>query len=291
MNKAIVIVAAAVLLFVTVAVPVFPQEQVSFKLLGGLVQVQGDDYNKGVLGAYAYARDTSASIEGGYRRLKSGWDFQAEIVNYWGSHIGVGIGGGYYRVTNTSGVTGTASGIGPAVSFSSTYTPKISVIPFFINVHYKVRLGPSFGLDVFAGPVFQVVQFGFKREDTSNYGSLEELETFNASDTALGLQGGLSFSIRVSRWLALIADGFYRSSKVSNIKGNWFLNTTTTSGTVTRSSSSYYFWTYNDTQGSVYPRFGFFDSSGLTGENISGARKAGLNLSGLAAMVGLKLSI
>jgi len=289
MNKAVVIAVAAAFLFVVV--PAFPQEQVSFKLLGGLARVQGDDYNKGILGAYDFARDTSDSISGGYKKLESGWDFQAEIVNYWGAHIGVGIGGGYYRVTNTSGVTGTAPVVGPVYSFSSTYSPKISVIPFFINLHYKIQLGPTFGLDVFAGPVFQVVQFGFKREATSSLDSLEEFETFNASDTALGLQGGLSFSLRILRRIALVAEGFYRSSKVSNIKGNWFLNTTTTSGTVTQSDSSYYYWYYNDTQGLVYPRFGFFDSAGPTGENISGARKAGLNLSGLAAMIGLKFSL
>jgi hypothetical protein len=289
MNKAVVIAAAAALLFV--AVPAFPQEQVSFKLLGGLARVQGDDYNKGLLGAYDFARDTSDSISGGYKKLEGGWDFQAEIVNYWGSHVGVGIGGGYYRVTNTSGVTGTASPVGPVYSFSSTYTPKISVLPFFINVHYKIELGPSVGLDIFAGPVFQVVQFGFRREDTTTYDLLEELETFNASDTALGFQGGLSLSLRILRGIAFVAEGFYRSSKVSNIKGNWFLNTTTTSGTVTQSDSSYYFWSYDDTQGSVYPRFGFFDSGGPTGEEISSARKAGLNLSGLAAMIGLKFSL
>jgi hypothetical protein len=289
MNKAVVITAAAALLFV--AVPAFSEEQVSFKLLGGLARVQGDDYNKGILGAYDFARDTSDSISGRYKKLESGWDFQAEIVNYWGSHVGVGLGGGYYRVTSTSGVTGTSPAIDPVYSFSSTYTPKISVLPFFINVHYKIQLGPSFGLDIFAGPVFQVVQFGFRREATSDLDALEELETFNASDTALGLQGGLSFNWRILRGISLVAEGFYRSSKVSNIKGNWFLNTTTTSGTVTQSDNSYYLWFYEDNQDSVYPRFGFFDSGGPTGGGVSGARKADLNLSGLAAMIGLKFSL
>jgi hypothetical protein len=292
MKKAMLIASAAALLVASAASPAFPQEQVSFKLLGGLAGVQGDDYNKGVVGAAQYAKDTSDFLTGGYKKLKSGQDFQAEIVNYWGSHIGVGIGGGSYRVTNTSGVLGgTGSVSNPTYRFDSTYTPKVSVIPFFVNLHYKVRLASRIGLDVFAGPVFQVVQFGFQREATSSLNSLSELETFNASDTAIGLQGGLSLSFRILRGIALVADGFFRSSKVSNIKGNWFLNSTSSSGTVTSSSSSYYLWYYKDTLGSVYNRIGFFDSSGPAGEGVSGARKADLNLSGLVVMIGLKFSI
>jgi hypothetical protein len=291
MKKAVLIASAAALFVAAATSPAFPQEQVSFKLLGGLVGVQGDDYNKGVAGAFQYARDASDSLTGGYKNLRSGRDFQAEIVNYWGSHIGIGIGGGFYRVTNTSGVTGAASVPDPTYQFSSTYAPKVSVIPFFINLHYKVRLASRLGLDLFAGPVFQVVQFGFRREATSSLNSLSELETFNASGTTLGLQGGLSLSFRIIRGIALVADGFFRSSKVSNITGNWFLNSTSSSGTVTSSSSSYYLWYYNDTAGSVYNRIGFFDSSGPAGEGVSGARKADLNLSGLTAMIGLKLSL
>lgn len=290
MKKAVLIASAAALMFVA-AVPAFPQEQVSFKLLGGLARVQGDDYNKGVLGAYQYTKDTSDTLSGGYDRLRSGKDFQAEIVNYWGAHLGVGIGGGYYRVTSTSGLAGTAPVAGPVYSFSSAYTPKVSVIPFFINVHYRTRLASRIEVDVFAGPVFQVIQFGFRREAASTLDSLSELETFNASGTALGLQGGISLSFRIVRGVSLVADGSHRLSKMSNLKGNWFLNRTTTSGTVTSSNSSYYLWYYDDTQGSVYPRIGFFDSAGPTGGSISGARKAELNLSGLVAMIGVKFSI
>jgi hypothetical protein len=289
MKKAIAIAAAAVLL--AAAAPAFSQEQVAFKLLGGLVRMQGDDYNKGILGAYQLARDTSDSLSGGYEKLTSGWSFQAEIVNYWGSRVGVGIGGGFYRVTKTSGVTGTASVPDPTYQFSSNYTPKISTIPFFLNIHYRFHVAPRIGLDVFAGPVFQIVQYGFRREATSSLNALSELETFNASDTALGLQGGITVGFRIVRGVTLIAEGFYRSSKVSNIKGNWFLNQTTTSGTVTSSSNSYYLWSYNLTAGSVYPLVGYFDANGPAAEGISSARKATIDLSGPVVMIGFKFSL
>jgi hypothetical protein len=291
MKKIIGIASAAALLLVAGA-PAFGQQQVAFKLLGGLAWMQGDDYNTGILGAYRLAKDTSDSLTGGYGQLSGGWILQAEIVNYWGSHIGVGIGGGFYRMSGASGVAGVASVPDPTYQFTSVYTPKISVIPLFINLHYKFRMTERVGADVFAGPVFQVAQYGFRRQATSSLNSLSELETFNASDTALGLQGGLTLSIRIVRGITLIAEGFYRAGRVSDIKGNWFLNSTTSSGTVTTSSNAYYVWAYDLTSGgTLYPRIGYFDANGPTGPGVSNPRKAGLNLSGPAVLIGFKFGI
>lgn len=290
--KNIIGIASAAALLLAAGAPAFCQQQVAFKLLGGLAWMQGDDYNPGVLGAYRLAKDTSDSLTGGYGQLSGGWTLQAEIVNYWGSHIGVGIGGGFYRMTGTSGVTGTVSLPDPTHQFTSVYAPKISVIPFFINLHYKFRVTERIGADVFGGPVFQVAQYGFRREATSSLNSLSELETFNASDTALGLQGGLTFSFRIVRGITLIAEGLYRSGKVSNIKGNWFLNSTTSSGTVTTSSNAYYVWSYDLTSGgTVYPEIGYFDANGPTGEGVTNPRKGALNLSGPSILIGFRFGI
>lgn len=291
MKKIIAIASAAALLLVA-GTPALGQQQVAFKLLGGRASMQGDDYNTGVLGAYRLVKDTSDSLTGGYGQLSAGWTLQAEIVNYWGSHVGVGIGGGFYRMTGTSGVAGTASVPDPTYQFTSVYTPKISVIPLFVNLHYKFRVTERVGADVFTGPVFQVAQYGFRREATSTLNSLSELETFNASDTALGLQGGLTLGFRIVRGITLIAEGFYRSGRVSNIKGNWFLNSTTPSGTVTTSSSAYYLWAYDFTSGgTVYPQIGYFDANGPAGPGITNPRKAGLNLSGPSVLVGFRFGI
>jgi len=288
MRRTAWILAAAALIAV---VPAYSQEQVTFKLMGGIASVNGEDYNSGVLGAYRYALDHSATLTGSYAALSTGGNLQAEIVNYWGPHFGVGVGGAYYRLANTSGIEGTAPAAGPVYGFTSSYAPKFSVIPLFINFHYRVSLKPGLHLDAFAGPVFQIMQFGFTREATSTLDDLAETETFNASDTTLGIQGGLSASWRLWRWVSVVADGFYRSGTVSNIKGNWFLTRTTTAGTETSSSNSYYYWYYDDSQGGLYPRTGFFDADGPAGDNVSGARKANINLSGMVILAGLKFSL
>jgi hypothetical protein len=284
-------VASAAALILMAAWPAFAGEQISFKLLGGLARIQGDDYNAGILGAYELARDTSDSVSGSYEKLGNGWIFQGEIVNSWGPHFGVGLGGGYYRMSNTAGISGVASVPDPSYTFASTYAPKVSVIPLFLNVHYLTGITPAVSLDLFAGPVFEIVQFGFARNATSSLDSLSETETFNASGTALGFQGGLDVGFRVVRGVTLVAEGLYRAAKLTDLSGNWFLTSTTSSGTVTQSNSSYYLWSYDYTAGGVYHRIGFFDSNGPSGDGISGARKARLNLSGLVALVGVRFSI
>ncbi len=270
--------------------PALGQEKVAFKLMGGIASINGEDYNGGALGAYRFALDNSATLSGSYKTLSSGANFQAEIINYWGANFGVGIGGGYYRLSNSSGIEGTAPAGDPLYDFTSTYAPKFSVLPFFINVHYKFQVAGGASLEAFAGPVFQILQFGFTRQATSTQDPLAETETFNASDTTLGVQGGISANWRLSSWLSVVADGFYRTGKCTNIKGNWFLSQTTSLETTTASSSSYYYWYYEQTVGSRYTRTGFFDASGPSGDDVANARKADLNLSGMVILVGFKLN-
>lgn len=294
MRRTALILTAAALI---AAGPAYAQEKVGFKLLGGVAAVNGEDYNGGVLGAYRYALDNSAGLTGSYKTLTSGANFQGEIVNYWGPNFGVGVGGGYYRMANSSGIAGTAVPAGPvsimaaSYDYTSNYAPKFSVLPFFINVHYKFQLTGSAALEAFAGPVFQILQFGFTREATSTLDSLSETETFNASDTTFGIQGGLSAAWRIGKGISIVADGFYRSGTVSNIKGNWFLTRTTTAGTETKSSNAYYYWYYEVSQGGLYSRTGFFDAGGPTDDNVSNARKANINLAGFVVLVGLKFSL
>jgi hypothetical protein len=137
MKKTMIVWAAAALV---AAGPALAQEKVAFKLMGGIASVNGEDYNAGVLGAYRYALDNSANVTGGYKTLSSGANFQAEIVSYWGPHFGVGFGGGYYRLSNSSGIAGSAPVPDPTYDYTSTFTPKFSVMPFFINVHYKFQI-------------------------------------------------------------------------------------------------------------------------------------------------------
>ncbi len=287
MNKTIAAAVTAALILAAAGTAFGQTEQVNFKLSGGLAAIQGGDYNAGVAGLQAYLSDSGLSPSGTFGRLRNGQNFQFEIINFWGPHFGVGIGGGYYIVKNTSSVAI------PSASLVSTRTPKVSTIPFFLNLHYRLALAPRVNLDAYAGGLFEVVQFSFARHDTSTLDALDLTETFKASGVSLGAQAGLGISVRLFKSVSLGLDGVYRTAKISNLKGNWFLTQTTTSGgTETNSNASYYLWSYDlTTGGGTYPQTGFFDASGPSGVEISAARKAEIDLSGFCALVSLRIGI
>jgi len=276
------------LAFVLVAATLAYPQKVSFKLTGGLAWINGDDYNKGIAGENRYLRDTSVSMSGTYKTLSDGLKFQVEVINYVSPSFAIGFGGGYFRMSTASKVT--SRGLQEDILFDneSTFTTKVSVIPFFLNIHYLTRLGRHWKLDVFAGPVFDIVQFNFENPSATPTFSTTEKVTFTASIPALGLQGGVGLNYEISPAITLILDGFYRYGKVSNILGNWADSVSSPSGTTINSSAEYYLWYYEN---GSYPQIAFHDSQGPGGASVTGVRKADINISGLSVVAGVKFSI
>jgi hypothetical protein len=275
------------LVFAALAAP----QEVSFKLTGGWAWIDGDDYNSGIAGENAYIKDTSLTMSGAYGSLKSGANIQLEIVNSLNRWMGIGFGGGYYQVTNESQVM--AQGLLSGVPFENQSTSKarISVIPFFLNFHYLVGLTTKTNLDIYAGPLFQIVQFNFENPSTTSVLSTRQTITFTASQISLGLQGGIGLDYEIASGVALIAEACYRYGKVSNLRGNWADLGSSDSGPISNTSSDYYMWAYNYiVQSGTYRMIGFFDKDGPAGDSISGARKADINLSGFTALAGIKFS-
>lgn len=281
---------AIALFLLMAAARAYPQD-VSFKLMGGMTWVQGDDYNKGIAGAWQLIRDSSATVTGNYRGFKNAPSFQVEIVTHWGKRIAVGLGGGYFQIANSDLVTSQGTTADSSYTISTTIKPQLSVIPFYLNVYYKINITSAISLHAFAGPAFQIVQFSSQRQTTSTLGSLTELETFKASSPSLGYQAGASLTVRIARGLALVADGFYRNGRASNFSGNWLLSSSSATGQVNKSSSTYAFWYYTFVPGASYPAIGFFDVTGPSGDGISGVRKADINLSGFTLTAGLRIDI
>jgi hypothetical protein len=205
--------------------------------------------------------------------------------------MGIGLGGGYFRTSTESNVTSHGMLADVPYDNESTYNSKVSIIPFFLNFHYLLRLAPKWKLDLFAGPTFNIVQFNFENPSITPTFSTTENVAFTGSIAALGLQGGLGLNFEITPNIALVADGYFRYGKVSNIKGNWSDIVSAPSGTTVKSNAEYYLWYYENTEGGSYPQIGFYDKSGPTGSSISGARKADINFSGLVILAGIKLSI
>jgi hypothetical protein len=265
----------------------YPQNVV-FKLSGGLSWLNGSDLNSGLAGETRAVQAASQTAVGGFEALGSGLGGQLEVMTMINARLGVGLVGGYYRVSKISQISshGLAAG-GTPFDATAGYNARVSVLPFGINVHYMIPVGSRLTLDAYAGPVFSIVQFNAANPTTSTIANFHQLITFTASQTALGGQIGLGLAFRVIPGLALIADGFYRIEKVGNLQGNWAQSGTTDAGAIAGSSSEYYLWTYQSTG---IQRLGFFDLNGPTDAAATGARKAEIDLSGLALAAGIRFS-
>ena len=285
MKKAIV----TITLFLVAAASAHPQ-LVSFKLMGGTLWINGDEYNKGIAGDNRYLKDTSLSMTGSYKELRNGLNFSAEIIVNANKHLAVGFGVGYYHLGNESQVKAQGVLSGLAFDSESTYKPSISVIPLFVNLHYLMSLGSIADLDIYAGPLFQVVQFNFRNRSTMSLSSLLQTLTFRSSSTTLGGQAGLGLNFHLFRGVSLVVESCYRYGKIRDFVGNWAVIGDSASGPINKSSAEYYFWTYRDTSTGGYPRTGFFDNNGPSGDSISDARKAFIDLSGVYALGGIKFS-
>ncbi len=278
------------LVFAALAAP----QEVSLKFTGGRAWIDGNDYNSGIAGENAYIKDTCLRMLGAYGSLKSGATIQFEIINSLNRRMGIGFGGGWYQVANIaneSWVVTQALVSGVLFTRQSTSKARISVIPFFLNFHYLVGLTTKTNLDIYAGPLFQIVQFNFENPSTTSVLSTRQTITFTASQISLGLQGGIGLDYEIASGVALVAEACYRSGKVSNLRGNWADLGSSDSGPISNTSSDYYMWAYNYiVQSGTYRMIGFFDKDGPAGDSISGARKADINLSGFTALAGVKFS-
>jgi hypothetical protein len=239
----------------------------------------------------AYIRGTSLTSSGAFGELGRGPGFQAEIIVAAGKRLSVGMGGGYYVIRNEGSMTWTGELDGKPFDASATIIPRLSVIPFFLNIHYTVRLTPGLSLDLFAGPVFQIVQFNVENPSATTVLDANQVVTFTASKTSGGGQGGLGLNLRLFRGIELVADAFYRSGSVADLKGNWVKVGTSSLGAIAGSSAEYFLWAYDQTQeGTTYPRAGYFDLNGPTGDSISGIKKVEIDLGGLSFSAGIKIN-
>jgi hypothetical protein len=262
----------------------------SYKLTGSWAGISGGDYNDRILGENGYLKANSTSMSGAYEELKRGLGFQVEVILPLSRRLGVGFGGGYYRIRSEGTVSYSGVFDGAAFEVESTLIPRISVLPFFVNLHCQFELGSKLQLDAYAGPLFQIVQFNAEIPSTSTILSTVETITFTATKTSLGAQAGLGLAYRILKSISIVADAFYRTGSVSNLTGNWTQVGTNDDGEIAGSSDSYYLWGFDTTASGTFSRAGFYDKDGPTDAGISNIKKAEISLNGLTFQAGLRIN-
>jgi hypothetical protein len=273
---------AAVLLLASVAA--FPV-QLSFKVNGGMNFLNGNDYNKGVVGLMSYMNDTYANVSGEIWKMRNAISFQGELIFSFSPRFGLGIGAGYYGLNRNDTVTYDSSGLSGEIN----YSPKLSAIPVFLNFHYFLQAADKLKIDLYAGPV--LVISSLKWTDSDVWALWNLAHTFEASGIAFGGQAGLGLDFQVAPRISLVLDVMYRLASWSEVKGPWTEDGTFLIWTVNTDVDEAFLWSYQLRSGSKrYDMVGIAEA-GPSGADYTNVKKSPLQMGGLAASFGIKIGL
>jgi hypothetical protein len=252
-------------------------------LSAGGGDVGADDFNQGAQGLV----DTNAALlglepSGSVGRLRLACLLGAEVFYRVNARVSVGLGLDAMAGRNSSFIAQGESGL-PLVSPGTFTRPGLAAMP----VKAGLRFYPRPDIYIRGSVVYYSARAGydyrFVAEDLSS-------ETWQGRATAhtLGMEIAIGGEWRIGGHMDLFSEAGFRLAKLDNFSGTGTYRDSTGT-TVTETGS---LWTYravgaDDASHDLL----FIHSSAPSGDGISGARKAELNLSGIVLRVGIKFRI
>ena len=256
----------------------------SIKVNGGANFLMGGDYNQIVQGVNDFWHASSGvTVSSDLKKLSMGWNFGAEFIYNFTDQMGLGLGVGYITASNESTI---AMSLGAATQ-SYTYRPSASVIPITLNFHYFLPIGDTMKIHFSAGPGLYISTFTFENQWELPILLIDLTQIFSPDGVkAFGFQGGLGLEIDLSPGISLCVDVLGRMANMSGLTGGWTVAGTIFGIPVSDSGTGtlYYY------ESGGYPS-GTIDDTLPSGSGISSAREASVSLSGVCALVGLKINI
>jgi hypothetical protein len=253
--------------------------KLSLKFNGGGTYLMGGDFNKATVGWRDYEKTVLGPTETFVDNLKKiGLGFQsgAELLYEFSPSLAAGLEVGYLSASVESGFSRTWH------SYKMTLTPTLSAIPITLNAHYFMPLGAKLKLHATAGAGAFLSHLNYKYdiEDTVypyNGTWKPDMKTVFGAKAGVGLEYGLSDNI------ALTFDVTARYAEFKGFTGAWSgsYNGVENSGTGTL----YYY-----ESGGVYPLVGIYESLS-SGGNYQNVREAKFSLSGVSALVGIRVKL
>jgi hypothetical protein len=217
---------------------------VSFYLGGGYSFINGDDINNHITGNKNLYTGELAFFN--WDKIKSAYNIDFEITYHLTHKIGLGIGGGYFSLTN-SGEYGWKDGGNVFSDQSREYSFRAYVINGNIYYTYpiisRMKVFAAAGVDVYFGKLKHVhdIQWDYHLTQSDPYwhipisdpsidpiynpgtgeihsiGSSEKTEEMNS--TTLGFHGGLGIEVNINSTFSIVAGGYYRLAKLGALSG------------------------------------------------------------------------
>jgi hypothetical protein len=222
MNKKDFFRVLATIVVLTMPLSALADGKFSLKLIGGWAHISSGDINPGTKAFFDWFRGGRESASGGFRALHDGLEVGGDVIFDLTPRIGIGVGGGYLRVTRAFRM----DLLYPPesdISAGAIASPELTAIPIraalYLTLPWTRRL--SFHAD--AGPVCYLrVRYRDEWITGGHSGIIEfgnVITTSAARNAAFGFQGGLGFEYEVLRRLSLFLDARGRYARFRGLKG------------------------------------------------------------------------
>jgi hypothetical protein len=253
--------------------------KLSLKVNGGGTYLIGGDFNKACDGFRDYEHSIAGvgeTIVDNLKKLRLGFQFGGEVLYEISPRLAAGVEIGYLSASVDSGFERTA------FLFKQTLSPTLSAVPIMLNVHYFLPLFPKIRLNVMAGAgaFISRLTYGYDIVSTSYpYSGTWKPE----AKTVFGAKAGVGLEYSLSNRIALTFDIGGRFAEVQGLAGPW---SGTYSGVQKNGTGTLYYYEYDG----QYPMIGIWETLSSAG-HYQNAREAKISLSGLSALVGVRVKI
>jgi len=204
---------------------VFADGKLSLRLQGGWTCLSAGDINSGTQALFDWRKADWVASAGGYKPVHKGFEIGGEIIFELTPRLGIGIGGGYLKISRYS-----QSRLYDPEEIASYETlgvePTLSAVPIQAGVHLTVPLNAKFNLhaDIGASYYFKA---RYSYEWRSIYWWIDVLSgyiqiTTNAEkkNTPIGFQGGISLEYELRHNIFLYLDARGRYARFRGLKGS-----------------------------------------------------------------------
>jgi hypothetical protein len=289
MNKRLVLLGT--LFLICFLAPTYAQKW-TLKLGTGIGYASGGDFSAGVRGLNEYAKFLYDDLDGEFRPPHLAADIVAgEVLVYIRPRLGFGIGAGFLQLARSGELN---YNLGDA-SVREKLRPVFSAVPIQANVHYRLPLPAKLNLDFNAGVSYVLTKVTWQWEQTIDFASYQytfsDRFTYTARRGGIGFQAGVSLEYPLSSRIGLFLQVTGRAATIKGFKGSWTEQggdgTYNFNETLNNQKAWYYDWEINATS---YGQIVFQEAqpAGPTFKNVGEAR---LNLSGIGAVLGIKIRI
>ena len=268
-----------------------PSPGISFgiKLTGGMNYLLIGDPNEDLKG-YTNLMDIWANrcgytMDGEFKELHLGLDFEGDLILYLTPHLGISIGSGYIygkkgKDENNIFITG------PTLTWDTqTHTDKIKVsaIPIRIGIYFFLPVSSQarFFLNGGAGYYFAKISEAYRHEYNGKWFTRDQEAT--AKD--IGFQGGIGFEYDLAQNISFVIEGQGRYAKIGGFVGDQ--KQKNSGGWSNSWKGTLYYEEYECFEG-WFPEIRVWDEE-PTEAWLRNAREAEVDFSGVTVRAGIKI--